>query len=317
MTQIDPQAESVLDRIARSKLPAFWDVSAAEARKIYRDTRAVLWPPVPKVGQIEDADANGIALCCYRPLGSTPTMPLPAIVFFHGGGWTVGSLDTHDIVCRSLSNAAQAAVLSVDYRLAPEHPFPAAVEDAVAATSWVADNAARLAIDPTKIAVAGDSAGGNLAAVVALALRDAKDRSNPPLAMQVLIYPAVDQRMNTPSIARLAEGYGLTRRGIEWFRAQYLPSAGDYSDWRASPLLAADHARLPPAYIITAGFDPLHDEGEAYAERLRSSGVAVTYECFEGMIHGFITMGGAIAAANHAIYRVAQALRTVFVGGRS
>jgi acetyl esterase len=231
------------------------------------------------------------------------------LVYFHGGGWTFGDLDTHDVVCRELANLARSALASVDYRLAPEHKFPAAVEDAVAATRWVAREATALALDPRRIAVGGDSAGGNLAAVVALV---ARDEGGPSLVMQVLIYPATDMAADTPSHAEFADGYVLTREAILWSRANYLRSPDDVADWRASPLRARDHTRLPPASIVTCGFDPLRDEGRAYADRLQAAGVPVTYECFEGMVHGFVTMGGAIAAAHHALYRCAQALRQAF-----
>jgi acetyl esterase len=199
-------------------------------------------------------------------------------------------------------------VLSVDYRLAPEHRFPAAFEDCVAAVRWTAEHATELGVDSDRIAVAGDSAGGNLAAGVALALRDA----GPRLALQVLIYPGLDMRGDTPSHKLFAKGYLLEREEIAWFQGNYLSSAAETLDWRASPLLAADHSGLPPAYIFTAGYDPLRDDGAAYAERLAACGVKVTYECFEGMIHGFITMGAALAAANHALYRVGQGLRLAF-----
>jgi acetyl esterase len=213
------------------------------------------------------------------------------------------------VVCRELANLAHCAVASVCYRLAPEHKFPAAVEDAVAATRWVAREAEALVLDPGRIAVGGDSAGGNLAAVVALA---ARDEGGPKLLTQVLIYPATDMAADTPSHVEFADGYVLTRDAILWSRGNYLRSPDDVADWRASPLRARDHSRLPPAYVVTCGFDPLRDEGRAYADRLRAAGVPVTYECLEGMVHGFVTMGGVIAAAQHALYRCAQGLRQAF-----
>jgi acetyl esterase len=254
---------------------------------------------------------------------------LPGLVYFHGGGWTYGDLDTYDSVCRGIADQGRCTVVSLDYRLAPENKFPAAVEDCVAATRWVAANAASLGIDARRLAVAGDSAGGNLAAVTALTLRDdplrdgslrdesvrdesARDASTPQLAMQVLIYPSTDMDAGTESRSRFAEGTLLTGEDMLWVRGNYLRDERDFADWRASPLRARDFSRLPPACIITAGFDPLRDEGRAYAERLVRSGVAVTYECFEGQIHGFILMGGVIAAANHAVYRIGQALRQRF-----
>ena len=311
--QLDPQAGAVLERIARANLPPHSRLGPAAVRELYRETRAKLGASPPEVAHVEALRAAGpsgaIPIRLYRPLGSRADERFPALVYFHGGGWTFGDLDTHDVVCRELGNLARCAVASVDYRLAPEHKFPAAVEDAVAATRWVAHEAEALALDPGRIAVGGDSAGGNLAAVVALA---ARDEGGPKLAMQVLIYPATDMAADTPSHGEFADGYILTRDAILWSRGNYLRSPDDVADWRASPLRARDHSRLPPAYVVTCGFDPLRDEGRAYAERLRAAGVPVTYECFEGMVHGFVTMGGVIAAAHHALYRCAQGLRQAF-----
>ena len=197
--------------------------------------------------------------------------------------------------------------------MGPEHKFPAAVEDCVAATRWVAEQAAALGVDAARIAVGGDSAGGNLATVVAITLRDA---GGPPLVFQALVYPATDQRMDSASHATFGEGYLLTRDNMLWFRDNYL-APGDYDDWRASPIRAADLARLPPAHIITAGYDPLVDEGRAYSDRLLAAGVPVLYECFEGMAHGFLTMGGVVAAANHALYRLGQSLALAFKPARA
>ena len=313
MHQLDPQARAVLERVARANLPAYPQLGAAGARTLYRETRGALAAVPPEVESVSDLHAPGpagdIRVRLYRPRGAADAGPLPALVYFHGGGWTIGDLDTHDVVCRVLADLARCAVASVDYRLAPEHKFPAAVDDAVAATRWVAREAGRLGIDARRIAVGGDSAGGNLAAVVALIARDEDD---PPLAMQTLIYPATDMAADTASHLRYGDGHLLTRDAILWFRGNYLRDGADEADWRASPLRAADLARLPPAYVITAGFDPLVDEGRAYADRLRAAGVPVTYECFEGMIHGFVTMGGVIAAAHHALARCAQGLRAVF-----
>jgi acetyl esterase len=309
---VDPQMQAVIERVAKSALPPFYTVSADEARRLYKETRAVLSPPVPEVDAVRDFAASGpagpIPLRLYRGLGAAAGAPLPLLVYFHGGGWTIGDLDTHDIVCRTLANKARCAVIAVDYRMGPEHKFPAAVEDCIAATRWVAERAAALGVDAARIAVGGDSAGGNLAAVVAITLRDAL---GPALVFQALVYPATDQRMDSASHARFGEGYLLTRNNMLWFRDNYL-SPADYDDWRASPLRAADLARLPPAHIITAGYDPLVDEGRAYSDRLVAAGVPVLYECFEGMAHGFLTMGGVVAAANHALYRLGQSLAQAF-----
>ena len=309
---LDPQMQAVLERAAQPGLPPYHSVSAVEARRLYKETRGALSPPVPEVASVRDLAASGpagpIPLRLYRGAGAGAGAPLPLLVYFHGGGWTIGDLDTHDIICRTLANKAHCAVVAVDYRMGPEQRFPASVDDCVAATRWVAGQGAALGVDPERIAVGGDSAGGNLAAVVAITLRDA---GGPPLVFQALAYPATDQRMDSASHTRFGEGYLLTRKNMLWFRDNYL-SAGDYDDWRASPLRATDLARLPPAHIITAGYDPLLDEGRAYSVRLVAAGVPVLYECFEGMAHGFLTMGGVVAASNHALYRLGQSLAQAF-----
>jgi acetyl esterase len=245
----------------------------------------------------------------YRPAGSTKADVLPALVFYHGGGWVIGDLDTHDVVCRELSNGARCAVFSVEYRLAPEAPFPAAVHDSIAATRYVMDNAAALGIDSKRIAVGGDSAGGNLAAVVCL---DARDKGQAAPCFQLLIYPATDQRAGFASHERNAEGYLLTRKVMDYFRGHYLPHAADWLDWRASPLLANTLAGLPPAYVLTAGYDPLVDEGRAYAERLSSSGVKAEYRDYPDMVHGFLLMGGVLDTAREAVTACCAALRGAF-----
>jgi acetyl esterase len=316
--QLDPQARAVLERVARANLPSYPQIGATAARALYRETRGKLGAAPPEVARVAElrvpGPAGDIPVRLYRPLGSSDDDRLPVLVYFHGGGWTIGDLDTHDVPCRELANLARCAVASVGYRLAPEHKFPAAFDDAVAATRWLHAHAEALRLDAARLAVGGDSAGGNLAAAVAIAFRDT---AGPRIAMQALIYPAVDQAADTRSHAAFADGYLLTRDAIEWFKGNYLRGPEDEADWRASPLRAGDLAGLPPAYIITAGFDPLVDEGRAYAERLRAAGVKVTYECFAGMIHGFITMGGAIAAAHHALYRAALGLRAAFAAADS
>jgi acetyl esterase len=310
---LDPQARAVLERVARANLPSYSTLGAVAAREVYRETRGKLAAAPPEVAHVEDLAATGpvsdIPVRVYRCLGSAPNDRLPVLVWFHGGGWTIGDLDTHDVPCREFANLAHCAVVSVGYRLAPEHKFPAAFEDAVAATHWVLANAGALGLDGSRLAVGGDSAGGNLAAALAIEFRETWA---PRIALQVLIYPATDMAADTRSHREFADGYMLTRDAILWFKGLYLNGPEDEANWRASPLRANDLSNLPPAYIITAGFDPLLDEGRAYADRLRAAGVSVTYECFEGQIHGFITMGGAIAAAHHAIYRASQGLRRAF-----
>jgi acetyl esterase len=301
---LHPQVATLLDRMARSALPPYHTVSPFVARRIYRDMRAVLAPKAPELPEVRLLATQNYALRVYRPVRD---QTLPALVYFHGGGWTIGDVDTHDVLCRQLALGAQCVVVSVDYRLAPEYPFPAAVEDCFAATRYVAENAAKLKI--RGIAVGGDSAGGNLAATVALLARDG---GGPALAFQLLIYPATDQRGGTASYERNAEGYMLTRDVMQYFRRAYLPHDKDWTDWRASPLLAKSHANLPPALVITAGYDPLLDEGRAYADRLRAAGVKVSYREFADMIHGFVLFGGVVDAANAAVVECCAALRDAF-----
>lgn len=241
-------------------------------------------------GRIADLDTVPCAVRIYRPYGITEA--LPGIVYYHGGGWVTGGLDTHDGSCRLLAAEARAVVVSVDYRLAPEHPFPAATDDAAAAYRWVVDHATDLGIVADRIGVMGDSAGGTLAAVTAreCTLGDgAGDRPAP--AAQGLVYPATDAHLTSRSQELFADGFFLTREGIEWFRAHYLPDEADWDDLRASPGLADDFAGLPPALVVTAGFDPLCDEGDEYAEKMRDAGVPVVHHRYDDMIHGFFGMG--------------------------
>ena len=308
--KLDPQARALLERVAAAKAPPLHSLSAPEARRVYRESRAALAPPPIEVEEVRELSIPGPAgplrSRLYRSAkGGTPA----CVVYFHGGGFIYGDIDTHDAVCRGIAVHGGCAVVSVDYRLAPENKFPAAVEDSFAATAWVAANAATLGFDPQKIVVAGDSAGGNLAAVSALA---ACERGAPQIAMQVLVYPTTDFFAESESLARFAEGHLLTRASIRWVKRTYLREERDAADWRASPLRASDVSRLPPAYIVTAGFDPLQDEGRAYADRLAGAGVSVTWECFEGQVHGFLLMGGVMAAAGHAIQRIGQMLRMRF-----
>ena len=242
----------------------------------------------------------------YRPKGVPASTALPALVFFHGGGWVIGDMETHDVLCRQLTAAAEISVVNVDYRLAPEHRFPAAIDDAWSATRWVATHAGELGIDARRLAVGGDSAGGNLAAAVALMARDA---GAPAIALQVLIYPVTDVGGESSSYTEFADGFMLTRDSMRWFIAHYVPETSARKDWRVSPLRAPSLAGVAPAVVVTAGFDPLRDEGDTYARKLREAGVRVDAVCYGGMIHGFMPMGRLIATGNRATSHVATSLR--------
>src|SRR5690242_9282559 len=311
---LDRDAERVLEMVRLSGRPPYETLSAPEARKLFLAAREVLAPDPPPVAEIRELSAPGptgaaIPLRLYRGATTTPGETLPALVYFHGGGWVIGNLDTHDSLCRHLANAARCIVVAVDYRLAPEHKFPAAVEDCFAATSWVAQEATALGVDPERLAVGGDSAGGNLAAVVSLI---ARDRGAPELRCQALLYPTVECSMTHASHDRFAEGYVLTRPTMKWFREHYLRGPADVADWRASPLRAADLSGVVPALVLTAGNDVLCDEGEAYARRLQQAGVPVQLRKFPDQIHGFLTMGKIIRAAQPALDDVAATLRAAW-----
>ena len=315
---LHPQARALIDLIEQRGLPPLNTLSPVEARRFYRDRRGFTQPPAPEVGSVQELTADGphgpIALRAYRPLGSDAKAALPVLVYFHGGGWTIGDLDTHDVLCRQLANGSGCAVVGVDYRMGPEHPFPAAVDDCLAATRWVASHARDLGIDASRLAVGGDSAGGNLAAVVALLARDA---GTPGIAWQLLIYPVTDMRNGHASHASNGKGYLLTAELNAYYQGNYItrPQA---LDWRASPLLCASLAGLPPALVLTAGHDPLRDEGMAYADALAAAGNATTYICFERQIHGFITMGKLIDEANAAVQMcAAEMMRALAAGPRA
>jgi len=313
---LHPDARALLDLIEERRLPAMHTLTPVDARAFYRDRRFFTQPAAPEVGGLIDTRCEGphgaIPLRIYRPLGAGASparaSTLPALVYYHGGGWTIGDLDTHDVLCRELCNAGGTVVVAVDYRMGPEHRFPAAVDDCIAATSWVHRQASELGIDPTRLAVGGDSAGGNLAAVVSIAARDA---GTLPIAYQLLIYPATDMRRGHPSHTENGSGYLLTSETIGYYHDHYIADPAHDLDWRASPLLHPDLSRLPPALVLTAGFDPLRDEGFDYANRLVAAGNRATYVCFERQIHGFITMGKVIDEANAAVTLCAGELARV------
>ena len=286
---VEPNIQALLDLVKSRNLPPHYTLPPAEARVAMANSRAVFRSPeavaLPRVEELSIPGPGGaIPARLYAP---GKDAKLPALVYFHGGGWVIGSLDTHDDLCRRLARASGCMVVSVDYRLAPEHKFPAAVDDALAATRWVAANAARIGADPARLAVGGDSAGGNLAAAVCLL---ARDQGGPALRYQLLIYPVTTRDFTLPSYKAFGEGFVLTAKGMEWFWNHYLRAPNDALDFRASPLLAKSLRGLPPALVATAEYDVLRDEGEQYAARLKQDGVPVRPVRYAGMIHIFATM---------------------------
>ena len=313
---LHPQARGLLDFMEQRGVPPVHTLSPAEARTMYRERRFFTQPDAPQVALVQDLQAPGphgaIPLRLYKPLApavSAATGALPVLVYFHGGGFVIGDLDTHDVLCRQLANFSGCAVVAVDYRMGPENAFPCAVDDCFAATAWVRDQAAALGLDSARLSVGGDSAGGNLAAVVAIMARDKAVSGALPIRFQLLIYPATDIRRQADSHSRNGQGYMLTTETMDYFMGHYIPDRAHYLDWRASPLLAANHAGLPPALVLTAGFDPLRDEGIAYAQKLSEAGNAASHISFERQIHGFITMGRVIDEANTAVRLCAAELR--------
>ncbi|KIZ40263.1 MULTISPECIES: alpha/beta hydrolase [Rhodopseudomonas] len=310
---LDPDAAAVFKAFQEAGRPAYEDLTAQEARDFYLAARLISNPEPAELASVQSTSIPGpageIPARIYTPKTLRQSDGVaPALVFFHGGGWVIGDLETHDVVCRALADDGQLIVISVDYRLAPEHKFPAAIDDAMAATAWIADHAAQLGIDATRISVGGDSAGGNLAAVVAIA---ARDNGGPSLAGQVLIYPATDFAMTHPSHSEPETSVLLTHSVIRWFRDHYLTGAADIHDWRASPARVDNLAGLPPAIVLTAGADPLRDEGDAYAGRLADAGVAVTHRHFPGQFHGFFTMGKLLPQAGVAVREIGAWLRAL------
>lgn len=307
---LHPQAQAFIDLLAQRGIPPTHTLSPVDARAFYRERRSVTQPQPGEVAEVRELSAPGprgaIPLRLYRPLGTGRADVLAVLVYYHGGGWTIGDLDTHDTLCRELANLSGCAVVAVDYRMGPEHRFPAAVDDVLAATRWVRKEAGALGLDAGRLAVGGDSAGGNLAAVVAIAARDAGDL---PIAFQLLIYPATDMRCVHPSHTSNGQGYVLTSDTIRYFHDHYITDAKHDLDWRASPLLHPDLSRLPPALVLTAGYDPLRDEGLDYARALTAAGNRAVYVCFERQIHGFITMGRLLDEANAAVALCAGELR--------
>ena len=306
---IDQDAAKVLFALRAADRPPMESLTPEQGRQAFRAMREAMKQPVPEMADVRNLEAPGpagpIPLRLYRSNGAGAG-PSPLMMFYHGGGWVVGDLETHDIQCRHFADAGGCTVIAVDYRLAPEHKFPAAADDCLAATNWVAANAGSLGIDAERMAVAGDSAGGNLAAVVALT---AANGGAPKVRGQVLIYPTVDLRMGYGSYTRAGKGFTLTAGSMVWFRDHYLTNSDQVMDWRASPLLAGNLAKAPPAYIVTAGLDPLCDEGEAYANALKKAGVDVRFRCCSGQMHGFVGATGVIKQADEVIGEIGAFLK--------
>jgi acetyl esterase len=307
---IDPQVQAVLTAMEQNGIPAVHTLDPNTARQAYLSRKDLVQPDARAVGVVKDMSIETaeytIPVRYYHPSTSPGQLVLPALVYFHGGGFVIGNIESHDRLCRELCVQANCVVISVDYRLAPEHRYPAAGLDCLAATRWVHSNAAHLGIDPTRIAVGGDSAGGQLAAVTTLALRDDPQLK---LAFQLLIYPVTDVLMSSDSIERNGQGYILGKLDLAYFYQHYFENEADKADPMASPLRAPDLSGLPPALVLTAGYDPLHDEGYAYADALSKAGVPTQYICFTRQVHGFILMGKLIDEANFAVSTCALALR--------
>ena len=314
-TDVHPEIQAFLRQVAEAGLPSIQGLTPEAAREQFEagmQARLAVFP-APSVASVEDRTIPGpdgpIPVRVYRDTGPVKEKR-PVLAWFHGGGHVIGSLDTHDAMARHLCREAGCVVVSVDYRMGPEHPFPAAVDDCVAAVRWLAERGAEVGADPGCIAVGGDSAGGNLAAVVALL---ARDEGGPALRHQLLVYPVTDYRCRGASYERYARGYGmLEAESMRWFQRHYLGGPDGAGDWRASPLLAADLSGLPPALVITAECDVLRDEGVAYAERLAKSGTPCEHAPFPGMIHGFFGLLGIAGAAAEAHALAARALRSAF-----
>jgi acetyl esterase len=309
---LDPDAAAVLKAFRDAGRPPYETLTPPEARELYLKGCEAARPETPELASVKPLDAAGpngaIPMRVYRPkILRESNGHAPCLVFYHGGGWVIGDLDSHDAVCRTLAHEGQLLVIAVDYRLSPEHKFPTAVNAAIAAAQWIAANADSLGIDPARLMVGGDSAGGNLSAVVALNARE----HGPKIAGQLLIYPATDFRMSHPSHSEPETSCLLTHSVIRWFRDQYFNTLADGGDWRASPARVETLKGLPPAYVLTAGADPLRDEGDEYAARLKDAGVAVKHITYPGQFHGFITMGKLLPKAGVALTDIAAWLRAL------
>jgi acetyl esterase len=304
---LDAEARVLLDLLEKAVqegAPKINTLPYAEGRAAVNKMLVDSAAEPPRIAAVEDGAFAGpdgkIGYRRYRPLG-TSNGPMPTLIYYHGGGFIAGNLDTHDSTCRRLANGSRCQVIAIDYRLSPEHPFPAPTDDGIAAFRHIRDNAATFDADPARLAVGGDSAGGAIAAVVCQAVRDAGE---PGPAFQMLIYPVTDLSRESQSHKLFADGYFLTKESVAWFQKAYLPVGADRTDLRLSPLLTRNFENLPPAFVLTAGYDPLRDEGRAYAERLIDAGVKTTYVNYPGSIHGFLSLtrflGQALKASDEA-----------------
>jgi acetyl esterase len=309
--KLDQSAQALIDFTRQQNNPPLGQVSVEQSREQSNILRAQLQPDPPTLPSVEDGLIEGpeasFAYRLYR--AKTGVDNAPAVLFFHGGGFVLGDLDSHDVVCRQIGQESGCVVIAIDYRRGPEHKFPAAVDDAIYAAGWVREHATALGIDGNRLALAGDSAGANLATVVAI---DMKRKGLPPVALQILLYPVADQHGDYDSKQRYGSGYLLTQSAIDFYAKQYFKTEHDKLDWRASPIRQEDLSGLPEALVITAGFDPLVDEGEAYALRLAQAGIRTTLRRFPGQVHGFVTRGRIIPEAFEAIQEVALLLRARF-----
>jgi acetyl esterase len=311
---LDPLLKAFLDQMAAQPQPKLWELEAPAAREVMVALMQAVGPKDVPIGRIANVTIPGpggdLPARSYTPVAAG-SEPQPTLVFFHGGGFVIGSVETHDGLCRMLANLSTCRVISVEYRLSPEHKFPAAVEDAFAAVTWIEANAAQLGVDANRLAVGGDSAGASLAAVVSQLARDA---GAPKIAFQLLLFPVTHIDATTASRRDFAEGYFLEGKGLDWFFNHYFSADADRAAPNASPLLAEKFAGLPPAYIIVAGFDPLHDEGVAYAEKLRAAGVSVTLDDHPAMVHDFIYLQAVLPQAAEALGSAAAALKAALTG---
>ena len=299
MPTLDPEVEKLIELGRKAGRPPYEALKPEQARAAYAESWDILQPPAEDVAMVRDVSVRGqggeLRLRIYRGLGTEADQPLPCMLFLHGGGWVIGNLESHDRLCRRLANVARICVVAVDYRLAPEHPFPAALEDSAAAQRWLTANAAGLSIAPGRIGIGGDSAGGNLAAVLALMGRDG---SAPRAMYQALIYPVVDLTAESESYRQVTSGVPLTAATMHYFIGHYTPDPADRLDWRTSPLKARTLAGTPPALVVTVANDPLCDEGRAYARRLEQEGVRVTSLHLSDHLHGMLLMGKLVRASN-------------------